>query len=193
MNSSESLLESLYCRLGGLSGAQYRAVCFGILVCGILGLSQSLSGLLTVHSHSVTTDHREPDDLHTQREVLRAELIGLERRLFRYRSGEGEGEVSISERREDVVHVIDRASRDASVRVLDLVTARVARDARIGYQLTVRGGYRGIVELVARIVEYPSPVVVSEVAIHAPDWTYPGQPLQAKLLLEVYPTTRDKV
>lgn len=186
MNSFEASINTLCRRLVALSELQYRLVLIGVFGCGMVALYQCLSLCIVGLVGDTPSSSQQIHDLFMQRETLRGELLGLERRLARYRSDQDKDALQVGAGREDVVHVIDRAARDASVRVIDLVTAGVSGESRYSYQLSISGGYRGVVEFIAGLVDRHSPIVISEVAIHAAGWMYPSQPLEARLMLEVH-------
>jgi hypothetical protein len=185
MNSLGATLDLIYSNVGKLSVIQYRTVCVVALVCGMAVQYQCWSPSSMAGASSAPMSSSRLGELQKQRNALQVELVGLERRLARYRTGQEDRALQIGERGEDLVHVIDRASRSTAVRVLGLVTAGVSRDAQHTYQLTVAGGYRQIAEFVRAIVGQSSPIVISEVAIHTSGWMYPSQPLEAKLSLQV--------
>jgi hypothetical protein len=48
----------------------------------------------------------------------------------------------------------------------------------------VTGNFAGISTFIRDISEQGSPIVLIEVEVKSPEWSYPAQPLQATLLLE---------
>jgi len=161
-----------------------------MVLCGFVVLYRYAYPYIVSGPESTRKTREQVHELQRQRDALKVELVGLEGRLARYRNGQEEGVVRAGEVGEDLVHVIDRASRSASVRVMGLMAAGGGRNSGQGYQLTVSGGYGGISAFVRSLVEYPSSIVVSEISIQAAGWMYPSQPLEAKLLLETHSTAR---
>lgn len=190
MNSLDPLIGALCARLVKLSEVQYRLVLLGAVVSGGVVLYQSLSSCVGGLAGNMPNSRQQMQDRYVQRETLQGELFVLERRLAQYRSNQDEDVFEAGKQREDLVHAIDRAVRRTSVRVNGLVRAGTSGELRHSYQLSVGGGYGSIVEFITVLVEQPSSTVIAEVMIHAAGWMYPAQPLEARLILEVHPSTK---
>jgi hypothetical protein len=188
MSHWKTVVDELLLWIGQLTVLQYRVA--SLLVC-ITGVTLIYMGPV----RSVVTASSLPAQSSAKAATLRADRTSLEEqireldgKLERTRSRLGEEDPSSAYGRDDLVHVIDRASYEAPVRMGGLQAIGAAtsegRTTRQRYQLSVTGEYAAIAAFIQSISRDQSPVIIVEVAISSQGWAYPAHPLEAKLLVE---------
>jgi hypothetical protein len=182
----DSLISFLALRVGRLSPVQYQACCVVVIVVGAFG-TYCGPGKHLVRGSLTDTDEAL-ESLEDRRDLHRKQLLELEVKLKEYPRVELGGQESTGVVQHDLVHIIDRASRQGTVRVEGVRAEGVGvsdRQAiRHRHQVMVTGNFAGISTFIRDISEQGSPIVLIEVEVKSPEWSYPAQPLQATLLLE---------
>jgi hypothetical protein len=120
-------------------------------------------------------------------EVLRGDLKKIERELIDLKgqgaliakSGAAEGE--------DIISVIDEASRVSGARIGGLnVVGGVANSKKKRHQLAISGGYKEIAKFAELLSERSERcrITISEIGIKSLSFRYPKEPLEGRVLID---------
>jgi hypothetical protein len=182
----ESLIGFVVLHVGRLSLAQYQITCIVCIVLGTVCIYSSMGEHLIIE---LSTDAREElQALENRRDLHHRQILELDARLHEVRRIQSEPYSQLTSTRQDLVQTIDRASRQNPVQVLGVqATGPVAfgtQGARQRHQVVLRGYFSEITAFIRDISEQHSTIMVVEVEVKSPEWSYPEQPLQAILSVE---------
>lgn len=184
----KAIVDELALRVGRMRGVQYRVVCIVVVVTGAMVMCTGPVQTIIAPSSRLLQEEAVAAALRAEHASLQKQMQELDGKLSRLRDGLGETTAPPSHGHNDLVHVIDRASREARVHVggLQALGAPTLRGRSMPqrYQLAVSGEYSAIAKFITAVSSEQSPVVIVEVEIHSPGWTYPALPLAAKFLVE---------
>lgn len=187
LERSIDLLISFFAdKLERLSALQFRVICVLLVASGVAVLC---CGPFQSWRRRVYIDRSEDlVELHRKYQLYRRQLAEVEKNLSDFRRSQVEIREYAEGGQLDLVHAIDRAALQSAVRVEGVQAERFGganrQGARLRHQVLISGDFSGLSAFVADISQAHSSVVLIEVEVKSPGWSYPLQPLAAKLSIE---------